>query len=437
VQLSGTLLNTDISIQGNPNNVAPGGGRDVWYRFTSPSTAVQIKLNASGFNGVLELKSSAGVELSAENVVPGTGTEILNYSGLTPGQQYYIGVRNYEASNGSAYQLCVSPLMPSGCALATPLNGFNLCGSYKAIYRGATTYTFNFTGVGGTLTAPFATTSATTTGIVALSNAQLGLRYGGVYNVRIDANYQLVNGAGVVEPTIVVLGSSATANCSNVLIQQQPSVEVLSSQACPAALNRTAFLSAGASIASQSVCSATSFTFELTRVSDCGGTSLIGLPMYVNSSSSAPIINLAAAFPTAQSAVGFWRVRVRPNFGTANGSFGPSKIIQVNNSAASGMIQEDGFVAAERKETTALSSAIYPNPNEGSVFTLQLDQPTENGLRLRVVDAMGKLIMEKQFTGALGQLIDVQFDQTLSNGVYHIEVISEQNKDVHRLVVTH
>ncbi|MFM7731651.1 MAG: T9SS type A sorting domain-containing protein, partial [Flavobacteriales bacterium] len=289
----------------------------------------------------------------------------------------------------------------------------------------------------GTLTAPFATTSATTSGIVALSSAQLGLRYGGVYNVRVDANYQLVNGAGVVEPTIVVLGSSSSSNCSNVLIEQQPLVEVMATQVCPAALNRTSYLSAAASVAGQDVCSATSFTFELTRVSDCGGSTVVGLPFFVNSASTAPIINLAAAFPTVQSSVGYWKVCVRPNFSYGNGSFGSAKVIQVNNSAASGMMIEPEFTPAVRTEQSELVSAIYPNPNAGDMVTLQLGEPSVSGVQIRVMDAVGKVVLDRVFGNEAGQFIDLSFEETLTNGVYHVEVIGSQGRAVHRMVVAH
>ncbi|MFM9006908.1 MAG: MopE-related protein, partial [Flavobacteriales bacterium] len=55
---SGTMVNTDISAQGNPANVAVGGGRDVWYKFVAPSTGVRIRVTASAFNPVIELRTS-------------------------------------------------------------------------------------------------------------------------------------------------------------------------------------------------------------------------------------------------------------------------------------------------------------------------------------------------------------------------------------------
>jgi hypothetical protein len=56
--VGGTLVNTDVSPQGNPANVAVGGGRDVWYRFVAPTTGVRIRVNATGFNAVVDGRSN-------------------------------------------------------------------------------------------------------------------------------------------------------------------------------------------------------------------------------------------------------------------------------------------------------------------------------------------------------------------------------------------
>jgi hypothetical protein len=148
--LNGTLFNADISAQGNPANVAPGGGRDVWYKFLAPSTGVQIKVAPNAFNAVIELQTSSGTQLDVENANNTIGGgDVLNYGSLTVGQWYWVGIRNYDATIGGSFTVCVSPLMPSGCATIVPSNGLSLCNSYKATFRSAASYTFNFTGTGG------------------------------------------------------------------------------------------------------------------------------------------------------------------------------------------------------------------------------------------------------------------------------------------------
>ncbi|MBL0317346.1 MAG: hypothetical protein IPP69_16895 [Flavobacteriales bacterium] len=194
--VNGTLFNADISAQGNPVNVAPGGGRDVWYKFLAPSTGVQIKVAPNAFNAVIELQNSSGSQLDVENANTTVGGgDVLNYGTLTVGQWYWVGIRNYDATSGGSFSICISPLMPSGCATIVPVDGLSLCNSYKATYRGATNYTFNFTGTGGG--APAVTTSATSTGLIPLTTPALAIRYGGIYNVRLTpittSQMELVN----------------------------------------------------------------------------------------------------------------------------------------------------------------------------------------------------------------------------------------------------
>ncbi|MFM9005720.1 MAG: MopE-related protein, partial [Flavobacteriales bacterium] len=222
---NGSVINADISAEGNPANVSAtvGSGRDSWFRFVAPSTAAQIKVVPSGFDAVIELRTAAhpSGQIDVENVNNTIGgTEIMNVSNLTVGQTYYVAVRNYNATSVGTFTLCVAPIRASGCATTQPLAGLSLCSTFKAVYRGATSYTFNFTGTGGTAPTPYATTSATVnnTTIISLNTPSLALRNGGVYNVRVDANFTLLNGAGVADPMITLQGVA----CSRTIAAAPP-----------------------------------------------------------------------------------------------------------------------------------------------------------------------------------------------------------------------
>jgi hypothetical protein len=131
---NGTIVNAAISPEGNPANVTAGAGRDIWYRFQAPSTGVQIKVAPNGFDAVIELRTAPhpATQVDVENASTGTsptptnGLEILNTNALTIGQTYYVGVRNYNNTNVGTFTICVSPLMPSGCAYVEPVGGFAL-----------------------------------------------------------------------------------------------------------------------------------------------------------------------------------------------------------------------------------------------------------------------------------------------------------------------
>jgi hypothetical protein len=423
--MNGSVANAGISSQGNPANVSVGAGRDVWYRFIAPTTGVQIKVQPAGFDAVIELRTAAHpvgqVDVENANNTIG-GLEILNNVSLTAGTTYYVGVRNYNATNTGTFTICISPLLQSGCGLAVPVGGFSTCANYKAIYRGAATYTFNFTGTGGT--APLVTTVGTTAGLIPLSTPALDIRYGGIYSCRVDANYALVNGVGTPEP-MTILGSTATANCTNIQIINQPNVEVRASQRCPAAITRSTFLVGTAVTGNTIICGATGYRYRFTKVTDCTGTVTAGLPFTQDTPGSTPFLNLASVFPSALPNVGYWRVEIAPIFSYGLGNYGPAQTIQVTGTSASMMLPEtnEGFDAEKSNDAGALSG-IYPNPNNGEMVYINVSGLDDNALDLRIFDAFGKLVTEKQYAveGSLNTVL--VFEQRLVSGLYTIELRS-------------
>jgi hypothetical protein len=418
----GTIVNTDVSSQGNPANVAVGGGRDVWYRFVAPFTGVRITVAATGFNPVIELQNSSALQLDAENVNPAVGgTEILNFGNLVPGQTYYVGVRNYDATNVGTYTICISPLRPSGCANVTPAGGFSLCSSYKVQYTSATSYTYNFTGISGAANGNNSSVTSLT-GLITLNNTSLGLRYGSAYNVRIDANYALTNGLGQPDGIITVLGNSVPANCQNVAIMQQPLIEVKSTQICPAVLLRTSSLFANPANGSPSVCGLINYTYEFTRVSNCLGTSVIGSPFTVNTVGSVASLALTSVFPAQLGSTGYWSVRVRPNFSNnVAGVWGPAKVIAVSGSAASQMLDdEQGAQQVKTFEAQPLS-VVYPNPNNGNEVNINLTDIGSGELMVKIVDAVGRTIYNNRYTVDGSLFTKIDFTEQLTGGIYLVE----------------
>jgi hypothetical protein len=427
LSFNGSVLNADISGEGNPGNVAVGGGRDSWYRFVAPSTAMRIQVVPSGFDAVIELRTAAHpagqVDVENANATVG-GNEIMNVSGLTIGQTYYIGVRNYGATSGGTFTICASPLMPSGCGTTQPTSGFSLCTSYKAVYRGATSYTFNFTGTGGTAPTPYATTSVTVaTGVVALSNSSLALRNGGIYNIRVDANYTLLNGAGVADPMITILGP--TTNCLNRTIAAAPLLEVRTTQRCPTTLFRSTYLSAVPVTGNSNACGATSYNYRFTRVADCAGTAIPGVTPFVVSSTSA-YLSLYAAFPNGiypLPNLGYWKVEIAPVFSYGATTYGPARVIQVNNTATSTMLPE-GAIASERTEELDATSELYPNPGDGGRVIVVA--PSEMPItQWAVFDELGRKVEGYHVIPMDGTRYEFVFDQPLAGGLYYISWLAD------------
>lgn len=427
--ISGTLAGATDS----PESVAVGA--DKWYRFTAQSSAVSITLNSTTSDDIIELYQQAGASYTlmaggTENV--GTGDsdfERLNYSGLTPGNQYYVSVGSAGGTPG-AFTLCIQNLMPSGCATAIPVGGLNLCSTYRATYRGATgtTYDFSFQGVGGG--ASGTTTLTGTNGLITLSNAALGLRYGGIYDVNVGVNYALQNSAGTVE-NITVAGT-LSGLCNDVTIMSQPNLEVRANQRCNATLARGNWLAA-TRVGNTPLCGATSYTYEFTQVVSCSDATIVSVvPSEFNSPS--PYINLGV-LPNLGS-LGAWSVRIRPNFGATNGSYGPPQTIQVLGTAsASGMLEEGAVVAEERSLEIDAQGSIYPNPSNGSMIALNFTDLTSNQVQVRIMDAMGREVFNTTYgvDGSLNQIIT--FNQALAAGVYMVEMMDGSNLVSERMIV--
>ena len=419
--LSGTLDGTDRSPQGNPANVLPGAGQDVWYKFIANSTAIRFVLTPNGFNGVLELKNAAGnVQYDAENANnTDGGIDIMNYSGLVVGQEYRIGVRAFSQLTGT-FTLCAASLLPSGCSLNPPAGGVNLCTNIKARSTGGNVYVFNFTEVGGNAPLPYTTTSVSTTGIAVLSNATLGLVYGGVYDVSVDVVYNLANGVGAAE-TITVSGAVA-GSCDNLTIMNQPNMAVRNSQLCtfPATLSRTSALYGDVVVPGASICSNVNYTFEFVKVTDCAGLVTTSQPILANSAGSGAILVLSTVFATNAAANGYWKVRLRPNFVSGPGQFGPERVIFINS--PSGMILlSDDEVVNDPEKTEGIQ--VYPNPSSvNESFEISFGNELPGIFDIEIVDATGRRVVSSHNACQGGGNCSIELLNGMAPGIYLMDI---------------
>jgi hypothetical protein len=431
--INGTTANATDSPQSSDFS-----GKDTWYKFTAQSTGVSITLTGSGQDDAIALYSKVGAAFqlmagSVENVSNGAGDfERLNYTGLTPGTVYYVSVGAASGNAGGAFALCIQHLMPSSCATVVPAAGLSLCDSYKATYRGApsqgVTYSFHFTGVGGG--ASGTTSLSGTNGLTTLANPVYSLRYGGVYDASVDVRYALNNSAGTQEP-IDVIGAS-TGNCDAVAIRQQPNVEVKSSQRCPSSLLRSNFLTATPVTGDPRACSATSYSYEFTQVASCADGTTSSLPVVYNTPGSSPYIGLGVLgnLPNA----GAWNVRIRPNFSYGAGTFGPVQRVLVNNTSASGMLNEDAEVDFRMLEEGE-NWLVYPNPSNGGSINVQAFDLQATQVSVRVLDAMGRVVFANVYAvdGTLNT--SVNFDQSLAAGIYSVEMTDNDVVKTERLII--
>lgn len=425
------------------NNSAESGvysGPDSWYKFVAQSSAVSITMNSATMDDAIALYSKSGLTytlIDSENSSIGAADfERLNVSGLTPGTTYYVSAGAASGVTGGSFTLCIQHLMPSGCSYTTPVGGFLLCNSYKAIYRGSTaqgvTYNFNFTGIGGGASGTSSVNGSN--GLIVLSNPSLQLRYGGIYNVQVDVNYALQNSAGGTE-NIFVAGTLAAGNCASVTMATQPMVEVKSVQECPAVLLRSNYLIGVPVAGNNNACGAINYTYEFTQLDACGGTTS-GFPTEYTTTTPTPYLKLANL--TNYANTGYWRVRIRPNFLYGNGSYGPPSDISVNNTAASVMIDNNGPSNNNTKSVVeSMSTALYPNPNNGELINLNITGLDGDVVGVRVVNALGQVVFSHQYVvdGSMNTI--VAFDQPLSDGVYLVEFNVNGESIVERMMVQH
>jgi hypothetical protein len=243
-----------------------------------------------------------------------------------------------------------------------------------------------------------------------------------VYNVRIDANYALNNGLGQPDGIITVLGNSNPASCQNVTIAAQPLMEVRSNLTCPTVLSRVSSITANPVSGNTTVCGVINYTFEFTRVNDCLGTNVIGSPFTINSVGSLPSVALNSAFPAQLPAIGYWRVRVRPNFvNNVAGNWGDPRIIAVNGSSAMQTQNNSGNAQQSRSFEQQPMSSVYPNPNNGNEINIRLTDIGSGELSVKIMDGVGRIIYNKQYTVEGALATELNFTEQLTAGIYLIE----------------
>jgi len=420
--VNGTLVNAIASASAQTICLT---GEDMWHQFVATSEGVSIVVNSSAADILIELQTAVGVLIAQENAVSGLGGETLNHYGLTAGQVYKIGVRNYNSALGTGtYSICAKMLKRGGCD-----NGpgpYSLCQYFKATWAGATgtTYTFTFTG----LTGPAAGNVYTRTqnsDICILNSVLPTLPYGSTYSVLITNTYNINNGAGVAE-TIAV---PALAACSMGTVAQ-PVTALRTADQCAAGPRFR-----GAVVASLPwVCGATNWRWEFTELN--AQSQPVGLPIAVNRGAASNYINLGTVLQLQYGKT--YSVRTAPLF-TYTGSdyqWGAPFCMSILGSA--GMIADGSQAAnqAVRMETAnEVNMSLYPNPTRGTDVNINLSGITSENVQIRLVDAMGRQVWSNRYSvdGILNT--NITFERPLANGLYFVEALFNGEVQTQRMMV--
>jgi hypothetical protein len=402
-------------------------GEDKWHYFTATSEAASIVVGSTANDIFIELQSNTGVLLTTENAVAGLGGEVLNFSGLTAGQVYKIGVRNYNSALGiGSYTICVKMLKRGGCDYGP--GPYSLCQYFKATYGGTgTTYTFTFTGISGNASGNVYTRTQTSD-ICVLSNVSPSLPYGSTYNVLITSTYTLLDGAG--NPEVIAVPGLSACTMSTV---SQPATSLRTSDQC---LNGTRFR--GSVVASLPwVCGITNWRWEFTEVNPLTFVT-VGLPIPVNRGAASNYINLGTVAGLQNGKT--YAVRTAPIVAStgSNYQWGPTYYMCIVGSA--GMVLEKGSEVNGNATRDLLIAneanlSLYPNPTHGTDVNINLSGVTSDNVQIRILDAMGKQVWSNRYAvdGVLNT--NITFEQPLANGLYFVEAIFNGEVQTQRLMV--
>jgi hypothetical protein len=390
---------------------------------------VSIVVGSTANDILLELQSNAGVLLATENAVAGLGGEVLNFSGLTAGQVYKVGVRNYNSALGiGAYTICVKMLKRGGCDTgtnATWSSTLNLCKLFKATWAGSgVQYRFTFIGTSGiALGNTYVKTQSSD--YLTLSTVVPTLPLGCTYNVSVTTIYSLTNAAGGVE----LIEVPALSACS-ITMEQEAATALRASDRCSAGPKFR-----GAIVASLPwVCGVTNWKWEFTEL-DAGGNA-VGIPIVYFRGAASNYANLSLVVALQYGKT--YAVRTAPVFSYGEGAYGIVQTMCIVGSA--GMVLEQGSEVngnATRDMIVAneTNMSLYPNPTHGTDVNINLSGVTSDNVQIRVVDAMGRQVWSNRYVVNEVLNTNITFEQPLANGLYFVEAIFNGEVQTQRLMV--
>jgi len=411
-------------------------GEDKWYTFTANSEGVTIYVGSYVNDIVIELQDASGNLMDVENTVSGIGTEIMNFYGLTSGQSYRVGIRNYNSglSAGGTFSGCIRQLKrggaDSGAGGQWPGN-ISTCNVFKATYAGGTTgvqYRYTFTGLTGAA-AGNVYTKTQNSDYLTLSTVTPILPSGCTYSVLVTNVFTIANGAGVNE----VVNAPALSPVT-ITITADPATQL---RASDQQSNGPRFR--GSVVGSLPwICGISNWRWRFTEVNPITHTT-VGIPIEVNRGAASNFINLATV--TQLQFGKTYAVQTAPIFtytGT-NYNWGPVTYMSIIGTA--GMVIEDNSsaqsedVQARIAQEEQLELSVFPNPSNGSDLMMSISGVNmENGV-VRVMDAMGRVVYQNRVNvqGVLQTQLPLQ--NNVANGIYVLQVIGNHERAETRFII--
>jgi hypothetical protein len=409
-QVSGTLLNATPSSEANSTCITGG---DVWYYFVAPTPGISIKLTNTTNNVLLELQNNSGQTIKTENYVAGVGGENLNYTGLTTGQTYWLVVRNYngQASSGSSFNLCGSALRPS-YVLPNTIGNASFCTGVGASEVGANKYVYQFKN----LSTGANYSKMENDAMVYLEQVD-GLRYGQLYDVKVDAYYSCVHGDGSPDPQVVP-GTQGF----NIGITTHQLLRLNTPFECP---NNVALNSWISTLGFD--CAAVDYQWEFRRV-----TPSTSMPITVNRGEASTYLYLGNV-PGLQVGVQYY-VRIRPVFaGGMYGSYGVQSCMKITSVAGMALQQnDDQFLGNSLNDRMEIN--IFPNPLNEGPLNIEISGTDDETIEIRLLNSIGQLVHQENRFNAVG-IVQISPEEKLAPGLYHVTVKTANEQITKTLVV--
>jgi PKD repeat protein len=199
--VSGNLAQATVSSEAQSAVIT---GQDLWYKFVAIGRGIRIRTTAMTNDLVIELQSSSGVVLDVENLLGAAGNEMLHYTNLTPGETYYVAIRNYNSTLGVGnFTICLTNLTSASCTTSTA--NVNYCSNVGITSVGAARYRYNFTSITTGITY-----SLTQTSTILYPRNVPGLLLNDSYTYEVNAIYNLSLGNGQTEEVILPGANSCT-----------------------------------------------------------------------------------------------------------------------------------------------------------------------------------------------------------------------------------
>jgi len=407
--LNGSLLNSSPTAAFGTSN---SNHHDKWARFTAFTTGASILANSTE-NIRIELRNS-NYELVDSEDLTSTGNEILNTSNLIAGQTYFVGIVSANALVGSgAYSLCVRQLKRGACG-NNPNVTFSMGQFFKAQSASGATYRFQFSGVSGGGAGQNAVRNQTTPQLI-LSSVFPNLHYDSDYAITVSNVYTLVNGSGLTE--IITLPA---ASVCTIHINTQPNSALRLSDRCTvAAKQRVSYIGA-----TPYVFGASGWTWHFQKL-DANGIA-VGNAIQHDVLNATNYLNLGNVSLLEYGTS--YAVDCAPVFSFGAGNLGSAYTLCI--APQSGITSENSNRSAFETKTEITETSLFPNPSQNNC-SISSNKAIE---RIRVYDLSGRKVEDVLANGNVRYELNTS---NYANGIFHVEIQTEEKTEVKKLIVSH